>query len=996
MPGIISGQEAGYTFNKIGLENGLHDGLTRCIGQDKYGYIWIGSVGGVGKFDGNSFIKYFHEHGKSGSPYNTQCRSLLSDKKGRMWVGFENGLMQYDFTKDAFIPILFFKDKFIASLSVVDGDLIAVGTRKGLFIYNAKEDKTIPIKSLDKEVAKIIENSNFSALSTYKEQLYAGSSNGLLIINIKTHEAKMPSNSKFKGKNIMSLATDVHGKIWICSNSDNILMSWDTKKDTISIYDDIFDIGNEAHPFYANGVAVDNQNNVWVTSAQNGLFRYDDKSNNFTKILRNLNIHSSPSENFYRCIFKDNKGWMWLGMKVEGINYFNPEPSIFTTILPFPASIQENLSIEGRAVTIDKSGFYWFGNHDGVTRYDHQTSTYKVFRNEKNKKKVLHSNTVKSIHCDRENNIWIGTGNGVNKYISKTGKMTFIDQKDLPTSFYNSINEDKTGNLWFCTNDSATLYTYNLKTKKYSNIASHPVLKKFVRYTPVSYFIEDSKGRYWISFSRKAVVSYDTQSNALKYYSATDSSTNRITSNLVFDIKEDKDGVIWLAGQQGLSSIDTRTNTIHNYTYRKGLPGSVGGPLCIDSKDRIWAGISGGLTMIGEDRKTINYFNKNNGLSSVGFPEHAGIMTPDQKIILPSYLGYLHIDPERYTSQLDTFPYYITSSNIMDEKAVYFHRQDTLIFMHLNHNETSFKIHFTALNYKRPDLTRYAYKLEGFDNRWQITENPAAMFTNIPSGDYTLKMVAYDINDDFTKLTPKVLNIHIDTVFYKTRLFIAVLLIFLASILYYAYQNRINQKLKVFDLQSKTQKLEKEKAIAMFDNLKQQLNPHFLFNSLSSLSGLIEWDAQVASKFLNQLSVIYRYILKNAENETVLLQDEILFATMYVDLQKTRFNEGLVVNVDVAEEFYDKLIAPVTVQNMIENAIKHNIIDKKRPLVIDIFVDDNEYLVIRNNLQKKSVVETSNQKGLQQFISLYQYMTSKPVIIESQNPTHFIIKIPLI
>jgi LytS/YehU family sensor histidine kinase len=197
-------------------------------------------------------------------------------------------------------------------------------------------------------------------------------------------------------------------------------------------------------------------------------------------------------------------------------------------------------------------------------------------------------------------------------------------------------------------------------------------------------------------------------------------------------------------------------------------------------------------------------------------------------------------------------------------------------------------------------------------------------------------------------------------------------------------------------LQSKTQKLEKEKAIAMFDNLKQQLNPHFLFNSLSSLSGLIEWDAQVASKFLNQLSVIYRYILKNAENETVLLQDEILFATMYVDLQKTRFNEGLVVNVDVAEEFYDKLIAPVTVQNMIENAIKHNIIDKKRPLVIDIFVDDNEYLVIRNNLQKKSVVETSNQKGLQQFISLYQYMTSKPVIIESQNPTHFIIKIPLI
>jgi LytS/YehU family sensor histidine kinase len=195
-------------------------------------------------------------------------------------------------------------------------------------------------------------------------------------------------------------------------------------------------------------------------------------------------------------------------------------------------------------------------------------------------------------------------------------------------------------------------------------------------------------------------------------------------------------------------------------------------------------------------------------------------------------------------------------------------------------------------------------------------------------------------------------------------------------------------------LETKAQTLEKEKTRVMYESLKQQLNPHFLFNSLTSLSGLIEIDQQLAGNFLKQMSKIYRYILKNRDSETVTLREEIEFVQSYINLQKTRFKEGLQVKTNVYEACLLKKIPPVTLQNMVENAIKHNIIDTDTPLVIYIFTE-NDYLVIKNNLQKKHVVETSNKQGLANLESLYRYLSDKPMLIE-ENEKEFMIKIPLI
>jgi LytS/YehU family sensor histidine kinase len=239
-----------------------------------------------------------------------------------------------------------------------------------------------------------------------------------------------------------------------------------------------------------------------------------------------------------------------------------------------------------------------------------------------------------------------------------------------------------------------------------------------------------------------------------------------------------------------------------------------------------------------------------------------------------------------------------------------------------------------------------------------------------------------------------VLQFTIKTPFYKTVWFLVLIAVLISGILFFFYRFRLNKQKQILTLKTKAQQLEKEKTIVMYESLKQQLNPHFLFNSLTSLSGLIETDQQVAGNFLEQMSGIYRYILKNGDTETVFLKDEIEFVQLYINLQQTRFKNGLQVNIDVPEEYRHYKIAPVTLQNLIENAIKHNVIDTTSPLVIDIFID-GDYLVVKNNLQKKNVVETSNKKGLAQFTSLYRYLSDLPVVIK-ETETSFEIKVPLI
>ncbi|MEK6477735.1 histidine kinase [Catalinimonas sp. 4WD22] len=193
----------------------------------------------------------------------------------------------------------------------------------------------------------------------------------------------------------------------------------------------------------------------------------------------------------------------------------------------------------------------------------------------------------------------------------------------------------------------------------------------------------------------------------------------------------------------------------------------------------------------------------------------------------------------------------------------------------------------------------------------------------------------------------------------------------------------------------RSESLAKENIRSQFEVLKSQVDPHFLFNSLNTLSALIDPQNKDAQHYLEQLSDVYRYVLLSKQKETVSLREELEFVHAYIYLNKTRYRDNLLVQNDIPEESMEQRVAPLSLQILVENALKHNIISKDKPLTLSIAVDRHGYVVVENNIQKKNILEKSTKTGLENIVNRYALLTVKQVEISSTADL-FSVRLPLI
>lgn len=200
------------------------------------------------------------------------------------------------------------------------------------------------------------------------------------------------------------------------------------------------------------------------------------------------------------------------------------------------------------------------------------------------------------------------------------------------------------------------------------------------------------------------------------------------------------------------------------------------------------------------------------------------------------------------------------------------------------------------------------------------------------------------------------------------------------------FYNEWNSSLK------REQKLKEEKLIFQYETLKNQVNPHFLFNSLNTLSSLISKDTNLAEKFISKFSSIYRYILENSNVELINLSKEIAFVERFFFLQKIRDDGKIDLDLNLNDiEKYE--ILPISLQLLVENALKHNAATKDKPLKITVSMED-DYVVVENKIQKKMQMEPSSKTGLKNLQERVKLVLNKEVLVESLDGS-FIVKMPL-
>lgn len=192
----------------------------------------------------------------------------------------------------------------------------------------------------------------------------------------------------------------------------------------------------------------------------------------------------------------------------------------------------------------------------------------------------------------------------------------------------------------------------------------------------------------------------------------------------------------------------------------------------------------------------------------------------------------------------------------------------------------------------------------------------------------------------------------------------------------------------------KEQKVIAGTANAKFESLKNQIDPHFLFNSLNVLSSLIEENPENAQRFTTSLSKIYRYVLEQKDKELVTLEEELAFAKTYMNLLKMRFENSISYELPENYDYPEAKVVPLSLQLLLENTIKHNVVSEQKPLHIKIYLEDN-YLIVENNLQKKEVLQDRRGVGLQNIVDRYALISERKVLIE-ENIHFFKIKIPIL
>ncbi|MGB4958438.1 MAG: histidine kinase [Saprospiraceae bacterium] len=991
--GVLA-QTPSYIFHNIGERSGLSSNYCYSVLKDSHGMMWIGTQSGLSRHDGVHFYN-FNAGDDSTTFINNTIFDLCEDKNGNIWGATGSGIFCYKHKENKFvnyIPPTYDFARIVKNI-ICDrkGDIWAT-TEWNIQKFNKEKnifEEVIPLTKEKDSLGVYSVRQNGLVEDPAGNGLWFATRSGIHFYNFgeqKYYNFKNQSGSSlFTNHGVAALSLSSSGHFWFFDNITKDIISFDPK--TFKIIHRI-NMNSAIPGAFGQTLFEDSQGKLWFSSWNDKMAVIDYRKNIITSIAYKNDSPLSIAGDSFWDVWEDEDNNIWLGT-AGGISKCNYTKNIYS-IMPIVGNVPEFQNSNLESFTIDpRDKSWWFSSvgNRSVVRYFPWTGKYTYF----DLTKALKNNLgqlpgpvygVKFI----DNQPYICTHTGVWQLQENKNQIIPFQKKFEGLPNLNYIFFDVNGDeVWFITAEGFI---------KWNSISNKAIIIK----TPLDIFPDgqkptysqitfDKTGRPWYipAFGWLAHINKKNEV-VLKYYVKNKA---KELSGYVTSMNSDNKGNMWLAASGiGLYRYHIASDEMKLFPHSSGISSFVN-QTCTDNKERLWLAMRNKFAIFDPSTNSISHFKLPIHENTFNY---GNVMVSDSngEIMATVFKDIVKFTPDRLNLKPRLKEPLLSMIKISGKEKLI--NEETKL--DLESYENSLEFNFGSLINNEIFPYTFDYQLEGFDSGWITANNFAvATYNNLSHGKYVFKVKAV-ANDKSWQTPEKIITLIIRTPFYKSVWFWALISSFVITGFLYFYRFRINKQKQILSLETKSQLLEKEKTMVMYDSLKQQLNPHFLFNSLTSLSGLIATDQSLAGSFLEQMSGIYRYILQNSENDTVTLKDEIKFVKLYVSLQRTRFSSGFEVNIHVPDDFIHHKIAPVTLQNLIENAIKHNIIDAESPLVIDIYLE-NDYIVVKNNLQKKNVVETSNKKGLAQFVTLYRYLSDKPIIVEESKES-YTIKIPLI
>jgi len=931
------------------LTEGLSNNRVWAITQDKYGFIWIGTADGLNRFDGYKMDVFRKESGNKKSLPGNLVNCLFTDSRGTVWIGTANGLAYYDSRSNSFQTFLKGKDEnslpgnHISAIKEDANGILWVGTQTGLCSFDIKNKRFK--RFIHDDHSNSISHDHIRDIEFAPDgAMWITTGKGLNRLDLSTmrfnsfiHDPK--DSTTLSDNTLTKMAMDKDGNIWTSVNETLFLECFDTKTYRVRHYRTFTEKESHIPANHPRDIFIDRSGRLWV-GAGSGLYLFLPGKNIFYQykadILDPNKLQSSAVAGF----FQDNSNMIWLATS-DGVERFNPEESKFIPYRPKPITALSNSSVQ--AITEDPSNRLWIGTTSGIFILDRKTGVYTNYQWDQKDPRSLSHNTVLSVCRDKRGNMWAGTMQGLNLFdpVHESFRR-FYPRKDSARAigFIFSIVSCKNGDLFIGGTGGLSKFDFeNDSVRHLSNEA-------------VSVIFEDDSGILWIgtgaggAASAIGLIKYDRSTEVRERFSNILDDTTSIASNNIQSIAQDHKGVIWIGTTAGLCRFNETTRKFTTFSEKNGLPNVVVTQLVVDDKDRIWMSTNKGISMLNESRTRITNYDPADGLQGWEFSKGTALKAYDGYLCYGGRDGFNIFHPDSLRKNNFIPPVILKRIMIFDEELKVDSSFTDLRTLKLSYKQNFFSFEFAALNYDHPEKNKYEYQLINFDKKVVSNgTNRVFSYTNVPPGNYTLKVTASNNDDQWNKAGFE-MELIIIPPFWATWWFKTIVALILVGSVFLFFRLRENRIRKE---EARQTAINKQIAEIRMTALRGQMNPHFIFNSLNSIQHFITTrDKEEALNYLSKFSKLIRKILENSRENTVSINNELELLELYIQLEQLRFSSKFDYHIAIDEkiDLQNTEIPPLLIQPYIENAILHGLINKNNKGDLWLSLERNNGLLI--------------------------------------------------
>lgn len=896
--------------------------------------IWLGTDKGVFWYDGR---RYRHSPRPDQRLEKVTC--IAQSKKGQVWAGYEDGYIQtmtaHGYGKSIDADSL--QGSLISNLLFNDADQLFIATYgKGLWTETNDTLQRLRFQELD-QIDDI-----YDALFDRKGRLWLATDNGIWIYKPQTPESltHIGQDHGLPDEIVTHLEMSGNGDIWI-GLYDHGLAYFAMDRDTIVPL-----MSLQATFGNVIGLSKGRAGESWIAT-EKSLARYN--------LSEGSTVVKLPSELKDRVgsILYDISGNLWVtsGNKIFVAN------SRFEFIEPGISGIQ--------AIAVSKEKI-WLGSESGLYGMDRQHKELRRYlKNEKM--------NILSMYTDDAGMLWIGTfGQGLYCFDPRTEKHFHLTEKNGLSN--NSIlNIDGRGEtIWLATLGGISEVSWNgnpfnnqVNISRFNEKFSFPEVYVYDIYA-------GPDGKIWFGTDGEGLYVYE---NGKFNFFETKEDTIVLTEDYpktIYSIAAGQNNTIWVSGTKGqVLQLSESGEIVGHYQGSQGLIKS----LILSGAEEMLMFREAGIQVMNRYGH-LNLYSESSGLSPFTPTINAAVKDKDGSVWIADIDRILHYIPfiEDTNQRVRLHLRSISPTTLLNKP-----------FAFLTADSNFIDVLYTGLWYQDPASVRYRYRLIGHDQNWIYTQDIRAVYSNLSPGHYTF-IVEGSHNDNFSGAQSLTREFVVRPPFYLRWWFIAGTCLLITWMAYSYITARIKRINKMHEL-------EKEKTMLRLHAIQAQVNPHFLFNSFNTLAGIIEENQEAAVDYVDQLSGFFRGVLTHRNAELIRLEEELEMVRNYIYILQKRYGTNLRIHEEIAHAA--GWIAPLSIQLLVENAIKHNIVSSEKPLSISIVVDQ-ECVSVSNPVQPKINASTeSTGFGLSSLVARYAYLTQKKIEIRKEQNT-FAVKIPII